>query len=195
MEEDKKILSEKNRLLEEMDKKWKVGNEVTEKLKLYVNIGSEINLSRAQLDTLDSGEKIVNDGIRDKLDLLTKNQTKLKNLEENSSEKSDLKDIENKIKLADVGLKSIEDGLEISKKKKEEIGVEKIQKELEKKELKKLNERLEILEEDKKNIELVIDESEKLKKFYEELRVELRQRNLNRLEVLLNNTFQIIYQN
>ena len=195
LEEDKKILSEKNRLLEEMDKKWKVGNEVTEKLKLYGNIGSEINLSRAQLDTLDSGEKIVNDGIRDKLDLLTKNQTKLKNLEENSSEKSDLKDIENKIKLADVGLKSIEDGLEISKKKKEEIGVEKIQKELEKKELKKLNERLEILEEDKKNIELVIDESEKLKKFYEELRVELRQRNLNRLEVLLNNTFQIIYQN
>tara|TARA_B100001750_G_C15383131_1_gene533520 strand:- start:199 stop:993 length:795 start_codon:yes stop_codon:yes gene_type:complete len=137
----------------------------------------------------------VKNGIRDKQDLLTKNQTKLKNLEENSSEKADLKDIENKKKLADMGLKNIEDELEISKKKKEEIGVEKIQKELEKKELKKLNERLKMLEGDKKNIESVMDESEKLKKFYEELRVELRQRNLNRLEVLLNNTFQIIYQN
>ena len=195
LQKDKKTLSEKNRLLEEMDKKWKVCNELTEKLKLYENISGEIKLNYVQLNTLDSGEEIVKNGIRDKQELLTKNQTKLKKLEENSSENSELKDIENKIKLADIGLKNIEDGLEISKKKKEEIGIEKVQKELEKKELKKLNERLEILEEDKKNIESVIDESEKLKKFYEELRVELRQRNLNRLEVLLNDTFQIIYQN
>ncbi|HII51904.1 MAG TPA: AAA family ATPase [Halobacteriales archaeon] len=195
LQEDKKILSEKNRLLEEMGKKWKVGNDLTEKLKLYENTGGKIKLVHVQLNTLDTTEKVVKNGIRDKQDLLTKNQTKLKNLEENSSEKADLKDIENKKKLADMGLKNIEDELEISKKKKEEIGVEKIQKELEKKELKKLNERLKMLEGDKKNIESVMDESEKLKKFYEELRVELRQRNLNRLEVLLNNTFQIIYQN
>ena len=64
-----------------------------------------------------------------------------------------------------------------------------------KEQLKKLNERLKVLENDKKDIESLTGESEELKKFYEDLRVESRQRNLNRLEVLLNNTFRIIYQN
>ena len=195
LQEDKKILSEKNHLLEEMDKRWKVSNELIDKLKSYEDINGEIKQINGQLSTLESGEKILEDSIKDKQNLFEEDQKKLRKLEGKLGEKEELKDIENKRMVVELEIKNIEEELEKLKKQKEKIGIEKVQKELEKKELKKLNERLKILENDKKDIESLTDESEKLKKFYEDLRVESRQKNLNRLEVLLNNTFRMLYQN
>lgn len=195
LQEDKKILSEKKYLLEEMNKRWEVSNELIDNLKAYGNISDEIEQTKAQLSTLESTEKILKNSIKDKQDLFEGGQKKLRKLEEELGEKEELEDIEKRMNLVKLEVENIEKELEKLKKQKEKISIEKGRKEEEKGELKKLNERLKVLENDKKDIVSLVDESEKLKKFYEDLRVESRQRNLNRLEVLLNNMFQIIYQN
>ncbi len=64
LQEDKKILSEKNHLLEKMDKRWKVSNELIDKLKSYEDINGEIKQINGQLSTLESGEKILEDSLR-----------------------------------------------------------------------------------------------------------------------------------
>ena len=61
--------------------------------------------------------------------------------------------------------------------------------------LRKLIKEYEILMKDNKIVNNLYDEVGKLKKLYMDLRVELRQKNLARLEILLNEMFQRVYQN
>ncbi|ARS88615.1 DNA double-strand break repair ATPase Rad50 [Natrarchaeobaculum aegyptiacum] len=62
-------------------------------------------------------------------------------------------------------------------------------------ELERLRERLEVLEERRDRLESLYEEAETLQTTYGELRAELRQRNVETLERLLNETFDLVYQN
>ncbi|AFZ71814.1 DNA double-strand break repair ATPase Rad50 [Natronobacterium gregoryi] len=62
-------------------------------------------------------------------------------------------------------------------------------------ELERLRDRLEELEERCERLESLYDEAETLQTTYGELRSELRQRNVETLERLLNETFDLVYQN
>ncbi|SDQ42867.1 DNA double-strand break repair ATPase Rad50 [Natronobacterium texcoconense] len=62
-------------------------------------------------------------------------------------------------------------------------------------ELERLRDRLEALEERCERLESLYDEAETLQTTYGELRSELRQRNVETLERLLNETFELVYQN
>ncbi|QLG47348.1 DNA double-strand break repair ATPase Rad50 [Natrinema halophilum] len=68
-----------------------------------------------------------------------------------------------------------------------------VEKELE--ELERLRERLETVEDRCEQLESLYDEAETLQTTYGELRTELRQRNVETLERLLNETFDLVYQN
>ncbi|OLZ41475.1 chromosome segregation protein [Natrinema saccharevitans] len=62
-------------------------------------------------------------------------------------------------------------------------------------ELDRLRGRLETVEERCEHLESLYDEAETLQTTYGELRAELRQRNVETLERLLNETFELVYQN
>ncbi|QLK25604.1 DNA double-strand break repair ATPase Rad50 [Natrinema zhouii] len=62
-------------------------------------------------------------------------------------------------------------------------------------ELERLRERLETVEDRCEQLESLYDEAETLQTTYGELRAELRQRNVETLERLLNETFDLVYQN
>ncbi|MFB1063138.1 DNA double-strand break repair ATPase Rad50 [Natrinema sp. H-ect4] len=62
-------------------------------------------------------------------------------------------------------------------------------------ELERLRERLETVEARCEQLESLYDEAETLQTTYGELRAELRQRNVETLERLLNETFDLVYQN
>ncbi|MFC6717516.1 DNA double-strand break repair ATPase Rad50 [Natrialbaceae archaeon GCM10025810] len=62
-------------------------------------------------------------------------------------------------------------------------------------ELEELRDRLETVEERCSDLESLYDEAETLQTTYGELRAELRQRNVETLERLLNETFDLVYQN
>jgi DNA repair protein SbcC/Rad50 len=62
-------------------------------------------------------------------------------------------------------------------------------------ELERLRERLERVEEKLERLDSLYDEAETLQTTYGELRAELRQRNVETLERLLNETFDLVYQN
>ncbi len=62
-------------------------------------------------------------------------------------------------------------------------------------ELERLRERLETVENRCERLESLYDEAETLQTTYGELRAELRQRNVETLERLLNETFDLVYQN
>ncbi|EMA34089.1 DNA double-strand break repair ATPase Rad50 [Halobiforma nitratireducens] len=62
-------------------------------------------------------------------------------------------------------------------------------------ELERLRERLETLEQRCERLESLYDEAETLQTTYGELRSDLRQRNVETLERLLNETFELVYQN
>lgn len=62
-------------------------------------------------------------------------------------------------------------------------------------ELERLRERLEELEDRAQQLESLYTEAETLQTTYGELRAELRQRNVETLERLLNETFELVYQN
>ncbi|WP_254523454.1 DNA double-strand break repair ATPase Rad50 [Natrinema caseinilyticum] len=68
-----------------------------------------------------------------------------------------------------------------------------VERELE--ELEERRERLEAVEERCDRLEALYDEAETLQTTYGELRAELRQRNVETLERLLNETFELVYQN
>ncbi|ELY61585.1 DNA double-strand break repair ATPase Rad50 [Natronolimnohabitans innermongolicus] len=68
-----------------------------------------------------------------------------------------------------------------------------VERELE--ELEELRERLEAVEERCAHLESLYDEAETLQATYADLRSELRQRNVETLERLLNETFDLVYQN
>ncbi|ELZ13272.1 chromosome segregation protein [Haloterrigena salina JCM 13891] len=62
-------------------------------------------------------------------------------------------------------------------------------------ELEELRDRLEAIEERCERLESLYDEAETLQATYADLRAELRQRNVETLERLLNETFDLVYQN
>ncbi|SFS77256.1 DNA double-strand break repair ATPase Rad50 [Halostagnicola kamekurae] len=62
-------------------------------------------------------------------------------------------------------------------------------------ELERLRERLETIEARCADLESLYDEAETLQATYGDLRTELRQRNVETLERLLNETFELVYQN
>ncbi len=62
-------------------------------------------------------------------------------------------------------------------------------------ELAALRERRDALEETLENLEALYDETQDLQEMYGRLRAELRQRNVETLERMLNETFRLVYQN
>ncbi len=195
LEKEREDLSEKIILFEGLNKEWIECKELSQKIGDYNKVSVEVRRRGDQLNRLESSGKIIKGGIQVKQELLLENQTRLKKLEMESGEDGEIETIEMEKKSVEKELETIKKDLGSLEVKREKVNLEKVQKKLERIEIKDLKERIKTLEKDKSDIELIIDESEKLKSYYGMLRVELRQKNLTRLEILLNEMFQTIYQN
>ncbi|AHF99213.1 chromosome segregation protein SMC [Halostagnicola larsenii XH-48] len=92
-------------------------------------------------------------------------------------------------------LEKVDEKLSTLREKRTEIqnAIGGVENELE--ELERLRERLEAIETRCGDLESLYDEAETLQATYGDLRAELRQRNVETLERLLNETFELVYQN
>jgi exonuclease SbcC len=92
-------------------------------------------------------------------------------------------------------LEKVEPKLEELETEREDLGqrIGAVTNELE--ELENLRDRLETVERRRETLESLYDEAEQLEAMYGDLRAELRQRNVETLERMLNETFDVVYEN